>query len=220
VTSVHHADDLALYAEGDLDPADARVLEAHLRDCSACRGFLDELRASQRALKDLAGETLDEGAMDALRARIVAARLREPARPSTASRLAVAASLAAALAAASWLAVPSVRVRHTSSQTLPPSPLPLPPSNEPGPERTAPAPLAPEPARRTAVRAPRAVVPKLSPEDADQLARAVVAVSRIQSVGQALREAPSPYPPMPLVRLATADPNVVIYWRVDPNGGD
>jgi len=30
---------------------------------------------------------------------------------------------------------------------------------------------------------------------------------------------PSPEP-TPLMRLATADPDVVIYWQLDPNGGE
>jgi hypothetical protein len=62
-------------------------------------------------------------------------------------------------------------------------------------------------------------VPALSADDADQLARAVVAVSRIQSVRD-IRPDPDPAPePTPMIRLATADPNVVIYWRLDSNGG-
>ncbi len=67
-----------------------------------------------------------------------------------------------------------------------------------------------------------APVPTLSSDDADQLARAVVAISRIRSVEEAVRQPPAPPDPdaTPLVRLATDDPNVVIYWRLEPNGGE
>lgn len=69
----------------------------------------------------------------------------------------------------------------------------------------------------------------LTPEEADQLARAVVAMARIEGrrdprdhgvEGQ--REAPegSPTSRGTLVRWTTADPNVVIYWQLDSDGGE
>jgi hypothetical protein len=66
---------------------------------------------------------------------------------------------------------------------------------------------------------PARVVPELSPEDASQLARALVGVSRIRR----LRDRPpaalvEPFPPA-MVRLETPDPGVVIYWQLDSNGG-
>jgi hypothetical protein len=62
------------------------------------------------------------------------------------------------------------------------------------------------------------VVPALSPDDADQLARAVVAIARVQRVDEVPDDVePSP---VPLMRLATADPDVVIYWQLEPNGGN
>ncbi len=64
------------------------------------------------------------------------------------------------------------------------------------------------------------VVPALSPDDADQLARAVVAIARVQRVDEVPLDAePSPAP-APLMRLATTDPDVVIYWQLEPNGGN
>jgi hypothetical protein len=64
------------------------------------------------------------------------------------------------------------------------------------------------------------VVPALSPDDADQLARAIVAIARIERVDEAPIDAePSPAP-APLMRLATADPDVVIYWQLEPSGGE
>jgi hypothetical protein len=60
----------------------------------------------------------------------------------------------------------------------------------------------------------------LTPEDADQLARAVVAVSRIRTLADVSeRTDPRRSQPARVVRLATPDPNVVIYWQLDSNGG-
>ena len=58
--------------------------------------------------------------------------------------------------------------------------------------------------------------PALSQEDADQLARAVVAVSRIERVTDTYQE---PAARSTWVRLTTDDPKVVIYWQLDSNGG-
>jgi hypothetical protein len=64
------------------------------------------------------------------------------------------------------------------------------------------------------------IAPALSPDDADQLARAVIAIARIERVEEGPIDAePSPAP-APLMRLATADPDVVIYWQLEPSGGE
>ena len=62
---------------------------------------------------------------------------------------------------------------------------------------------------------PPAPTSALSPEDADQLARALVAVSHIDHLTDTLGEPPPSPMPATLMRLATADPNVIIYWRLD-----
>jgi hypothetical protein len=64
---------------------------------------------------------------------------------------------------------------------------------------------------------------RLSPADADRLAQALVYVSKLDGVPPVLEE-PSETdrdakPAAPLIRLATDDPNVVIYWQIDSNGG-
>jgi hypothetical protein len=63
------------------------------------------------------------------------------------------------------------------------------------------------------------VVPELTPDDAEQLARAIVAVSRIRRVTDRAPAPPAePFPPA-VVRLQTSDPGVVIYWQLDSSGG-
>jgi hypothetical protein len=59
----------------------------------------------------------------------------------------------------------------------------------------------------------------LSPEEADQLARAIVAVSRVERLSDAVLSAPDRVATAPLVRWVTDDPSVVIYWQIDSNGG-
>jgi hypothetical protein len=213
-------------------------IEAHLESCRECRDLLAGLQASQEALGVLREEPLSEEALAIVRALVASAQPRQPA-PLFRWRWAVAAGLATVAAAAVWLATPAVRaprvpaaaVRTSSSQPAPASPM-VPalakPSGREAPARTQSTPS--NEASASTIRARKPVsddvsrpgaTPSLSPEDADQLARAVVAISRITSVQDALREPLPPDPsPAPVVRLATADPDVVIYWRLDSNGGE
>jgi anti-sigma factor RsiW len=224
--------DLALYVEGDLTPEQERATESHLRGCLTCRAFLVELRASQAALHDLADEPVDDAGLASFGSRVAAATATKGPSVVGAGWWTVAASLVVAAAGAIlWLAAPVVHAPHAPRVAA--LPVAAPTLHQAAPaSRPAEVPVtAPEgrPKRpRSTVRVPRAVshgmdqpapVPTLSPDDADQLARAVVAISRIRSVEEALREAPPPDPDAtPLVRLATADPNVVIYWRLEPKG--
>jgi len=63
------------------------------------------------------------------------------------------------------------------------------------------------------------VVP-LSEDDAAQLARAVVVLSKIERLSD-FNEEPDALPrSSSMVRFETADPNVVIYWELAPIGGE
>src|SRR5260370_875118 len=80
--------------------------------------------------------------------------------------------------------------------------------------------------QESAARGPRTVATvvdasktALSPEDADQLARAVVAVSQIERVEDVTASSPAPSDRPPLLRLATSDPDIVIYWQLESDGG-
>jgi anti-sigma factor RsiW len=224
--------DLALYVEGDLPREEERATESHLRGCPTCRAFLVELQASQRALHDLADEPLDDGALASLGSRVAAAAARKGPSVVGAGWWGVAASLAVAAGGAIlWLTAPVVHAPHEPRVAAGPAPTPgrVAPASRPA-EFPVTAPENRPERPRSTVRVARAVshgmdrpapVPTLSPDDGDQLARAVVAISRIRSVEGALREAaPTDPPPTPLMRIATADPNVVIYWRLEPNGGE
>ena len=58
---------IALYVEGDLNDRD---VERHLAECSDCRELLDDFRASQAALKELAA--VDVGFLSAVRSGVLA----------------------------------------------------------------------------------------------------------------------------------------------------
>jgi anti-sigma factor RsiW len=223
-----------LYVEHDLLDADVAAVEAHLGACPACRSFLASLRASQAWVKDLAAEEIDAEALAVTRVRtiVAAARARRSRRPRRVPAwAAIAAAVVLAVGALVWFAL--------VSKTEPPRTVALPPARSASPAIALPAIAAPVVASRSArstlpgpaAVSPRmerahvrrgtdrpSVVPTLSPDDADQLARAVVAIARIRRVDEApADDEPSP---APLMRLATADPDVVIYWQLEPNGGN
>jgi hypothetical protein len=231
MTCTRYEKDLALYVEHDLADADTAAVEAHLRECATCPSFLAELRASQAQLKDLASEEMEAEALAAVRVRlVVAAAAPGPGHDGQVPTWAAAAAIILALGALLWIFAvdrwtdPSRTIAVSSPPRIAPT-IPSPPAAEPSPRSTLPGPPAVSPHMEQAhVRRGRAdrrsVVPALSPDDADQLARAVVAIARIRRVQDAEPDIePSPEP-TPLMRLATADPDVVIYWQLEPNGGE
>jgi anti-sigma factor RsiW len=235
MTCTHYEKDLALYVEHDLADADAAAVEAHLGACPACRSFLASLRASQAWVKDLAAEEIDSDALAVMRVRtiVAAARARRSRRPRWVPAWVAAAAVILALGTLVWVALVSrtdpprtVAVPSTPSSAPRAIASPIaPPVIASGSARsTLPGPAAVSPRmERAHVRRGTdrpSVVPTLSADDADQLARAVVAIARIQRVDEApADDEPSPAP-TPLMRLATADPDVVIYWQLEPNGGN
>jgi hypothetical protein len=220
MTCTSRETDLALYVEGDLPEGDVPALEAHLAACEECRRFLADLRESQRAVRALAADPLAEEALGAVRSA-VRRRLSEGRRPYP-WRWAAAAALAALTAGGSWLwqrprvspitfsAPASVAPEPQTEAAAGPPPPPLPPGTGTGAGSTTRA------ARPVSPNRPTTTAPALTREDADQLARAIVAVSRIERVTDADREAEAP---STLIRMTTDDPNVVIYWQLDSNGG-
>ena len=232
MTCTRYENDLALYVEHDLADAEAAAVEAHLRECATCPSFLAELRASQAQLKDLASEEMDAEALAAVRVRlVVAAAAPRPRHDGQVPTWAAAAALVLALGTLLWIFAvdrwtdPSRTVAVSSPPRIAPTIPSAPATAEPSPRSTLPRPPAVSPHMEQAqVRRGRAdspsVVPALSPDDADQLARAVVAIARVRSVRDTQPDVePSPEP-APLMRLATADPDVVIYWQLEPNGGE
>jgi Putative zinc-finger len=226
---------LALHVEGDLPPREVAPLEAHLVSCERCATFRDDLRTSQSRLKSLGRAGLPEPSLQRVRQRTLAAvEQRVPlGRPllAPAWRLVVAVAVVGALGlwSASGFRPHGVALHATTALTArSPAVSRRPPDPERVFDRSTQA--APTPHDST-VQPPAPVSPSkgarvaepfttLSPEDADQLARAVVEVARVErlAVPSPARDAAAEPAPL-LVRLDTDDPSVVIYWQVDSNGG-
>ena len=64
------------YVDGELDVADARLVEGHAAHCPGCRGLLETLRGAHLALPALA--ELDPGPFLATRVRQACQRARSP----------------------------------------------------------------------------------------------------------------------------------------------
>jgi hypothetical protein len=231
MTCLRFENELALYVERDLPEADVPAVEAHLLECPTCPSFLADLRASQAQVKDLASEDMAPEALVAVRVRFLAAaaaprrghEARMPAFAVAAATVLALGALVWVVALARWTGPARIAVASPRPMTGPTIPAPVTASPSGGSTPPGPASVSPR-MERGHVRRGRAdrpsVAPALSPDDADQLARAVVAIARVERVDEVPADAePSPAP-APLMRLATADPDIVIYWQLEPNGGE
>ena len=68
------------YVDGELAEADARELDAHLRECAACRDHVARLRASLGELRRLAGARAPEGVRTRIRGALDGEDARRPGR--------------------------------------------------------------------------------------------------------------------------------------------
>jgi anti-sigma factor RsiW len=217
-----YENELALYVEGDLPGHEVAAIERHLAICESCRAFCSGLEASQRMLKSLADEPIPTTTLYAARARVLDQITHPAAVGWRLARWGWAATAAAAVLvgalAIAWRAQqrPNAHPHSTVAVLTPPSTVidatPVLPRSTPSPSPS----VSPTRERRV-----RSQTPRLSPEDADQLARAVVIVSRIETLADVPREIPEDGAAReaPLARIATDNPNVVIYWQFDSNGG-
>jgi hypothetical protein len=232
---------LALYVEGDLPAAEAERLDRHLVGCESCRSFLRELRASQSALKALAEEPLPQTALSAVRERVLAET--SGAAPGGRGRPAwLLATAAVVVVAAGLMALsrsrPLIPDRSIATRTVPSLPSatrsPQAPGRQPSTHDVA-TPVVPSPARpESTARAKRPVSPvpaaaqTLTPAEADQLARALVVVAEVESLADVQRDAevmggraiPDREASSAFMRWTTNDPDVVIYWQLETNGGE
>ena len=84
---------LGAHLDGELDPRSSLELEAHLRDCAACRVELDDLRTLQESVRTRLTRFAPSPALEARLARA----LREPRRPRRVWLAGAGATLAAAV---------------------------------------------------------------------------------------------------------------------------
>jgi hypothetical protein len=184
---------IALHVDGDLPTEEAVGLDAHLAACASCQSFAGVLREGQAALRDLGQEDVDAAALAAVRWRVT--QSLDEARP--ARRFAPVWAFPAAAAVAALAVLLLGRRPERSAETPPvaqgPAVASAPPSLPAPP--AAPAGRAPVAPRRAVARAgARPVAPRAAP-------------ARIERQSDLV------------IKLVTSDPDIVIYWLVDQNGG-
>jgi anti-sigma factor RsiW len=193
---------IALHIEGDLPANEADTVETHLALCARCRGFAADLRESQAAVKDLAEAEIDTAALATVR-RKVQASLPAPERRRP-FRFDIINTLMAAGLVATVVALFSGRPQPEAPKTTP-----VAAATRVSPRATV-APVVPAPpavVASTASPTPRAprrtapVEPRLAP--APDAAHALAANAQASIV----------------IKVETSNPDVVIYWLVDSNGG-
>ena len=191
---------IALFVENDLSDAEVTAVERHLETCTDCREFAAGLRESQAMLKGLRREPFDDAIFADVRSQVIGrvSNVRPPMWP----KYAIAATLLIVLAAALW-------------RTRPAAPVGLPAVTAyigPDPAFPAPQTTAPMQASQIAKMTERYKRAKSRSNANVSLAQRNVQPSRRAHL-RAINAEPL------VVKLLTNDPEVVIYWLVDQNGG-
>ncbi len=194
---------IALFVENDLSDAEVTAVDLHLESCAQCREFAAELRESQAMLKALRREPIDDAVFGDVRGKVI--RRVSNARPAPMwPKYAVAAMLLVMLAAAAlW------RTRPASTVGVPAVTAHV----GPGPALSLP--------RTTESKHDAPQIAKMTVRHRQQKNRPNANVSLARKNMQQMRPAhPRAVNSEPLVvKLLTNDPEVVIYWLVDQNGG-
>jgi Putative zinc-finger len=199
----HDERQLALFAGGDLEFADARRVESHVAGCPDCRAVVVELRESGRALRLLKDEPLDTSALVDIRRQVLA---QIPVR----RRLWWWPVPVAAAALLIVMLLPkSDQVRQVNVASGPARPAPV-VSRKGGDDRSL---TVAARAEHVAAALRPASVPRRSGSDARHRLAAA------PGVVQAARPKQEPvlvakHEPL-LIKLLTDDPDVVIYLQVD-----
>lgn len=193
---------IALWVGGDLEPARAAAVERHLEGCAGCRDRAETMRRSLAALRALDARACE--GLDGVRLR--------PLAPRVGRRRRLAAPLAVATAVTAAVLVSAVVVALLDRRPSPARPEPVRVAR-----LSAPAARPAEPVlRRPGTGGPRVVPPPLpSP--------AVVAPEGVAAVAPGLDRTPESAPAAAqaasyTIKVLTEDPDIVIYWVVDPKG--
>jgi hypothetical protein len=190
--------DIALFVERDLASAKAREIEAHLASCAACRTLAADLAESQAVFKTLKQDNLSAAALSSLRSRVLAELGTGKVRPAWGRwvyALAGVGCLALMGAGSLWyMQTPPPPVQQAVMRA------PVPPAEAaPLYEGHKGADSAPD--RVPAAKRTRRKPPQPPAQEPDQV------------------EIPAEPPRQLVVKLLTDDPDIVIYWLVEQNGG-
>src|SRR5262249_44045259 len=201
---------IALYVEGDVTPATACKIQAHLSVCTLCRDLVMELRESQAVLKTLKQNTVSATSLALVRSQVLA-EIQAGVKP-------VWGRWVYALAGGVFVAVVAV---GSMLETRKPQVEEI--------VKTAPLPPpAAVPLTRRTITEPNADLDDKTRPSHKTMERVNVNVPLREGDGRRRRHAvaqpeapPEPSEPAkPLVvKLLTDDPNIVIYWLIDNTGG-
>ena len=185
----HSENDLALYVEGDLPEAKANEMEVHLMACTGCRQVLDELSRSQAVFKSIRQETVSAAELAELRVRVMERVVVQKPKPFWGRWV-------YALAGAAFVVVILVgvlaREGHRDQKAVKVVELAPPPPPV------------------------QAVFPPAKGETQNPVKVNVKHRARKKVIQPKVSAEPAA--PM-MVKLQTDDPNIVIYWLFDQNGG-
>ena len=194
--------DIALYVEGDVAPAKACEIEAHLSVCAQCGDLVIELRESQAVLKTLKQDTVSATSLTLVRSHVLA-EIQAGVKPLWGRWIyALAGGVFVAVLAVGWM----LEMRRPQEQAIVKSD-PLPP-----------------PAAVPLTRGTITIAEADANTDRRPLRRREktnIPSRRRQQGGTHTEVPPEPSEPAkPLVvKLLTDDPNIVIYWLIDNTGG-
>jgi hypothetical protein len=242
----HLENELALYVEGDLPPARTSGMDMHLLSCEQCRQVVEELRETQSVFKSIRQDTASPQELAHLRTRVlgqVAARTLRPAWGRWVCALAgVGFVVAVAVGIVTMYKHSAANVQQVV-QRQPVEPQSIerhsppveggvsaPPKGEPDrakpqdpkgePDRAKPQEMAQTGWLSSTDKHVRNYPGATSVDASPDRARASRHPSlKRRGVGEPQPPKPAEPPKEIMVKLLTDDPNVVIYWLVDQNGG-
>jgi hypothetical protein len=224
---------IALRVSGDMDPRDERLVEAHLAVCESCARLAAELREDLEEIQALRAEPADEGALASVRLSVLAEIESQRARTLSPIAWVMASSnLRWAAAAAAILFVVIAGSRYADDAGSP----------RPMTELAGGSGVPQQPVELTskpAAKGPTLRPPKAAPIHARALGPALAArphrsavrpersplVPESQAIAKHVEIIDSNAnggllsPPATLVKLQSSDPDVVLYWLVESNGG-
>jgi anti-sigma factor RsiW len=189
---------VALLAGGDLDAAAAAGVERHLNQCAPCRALAVELRAGLDCLRAAHAEPIEAERYAAVRGRVLAELAKPPRRR------------------AMWpWAVPLVAAAAAVLAVM------MKPAASPAPEMLHAVAIAPGVERERGLDRSRTVAAPKRTEARPAETPFTVRTEPARTHASAGRGAAPPEvadAPVRMVQLATADPNVVIYWLFEERG--
>jgi anti-sigma factor RsiW len=210
---------IALYAGGDLPPAEAVELERHLASCGECRSTVEGYAGVLDAVQEMHRGPVPQAAYSAVRARVLA----ELERPVPFWRRAWVYAVPVAVAALVILTLPNALRKPAGAPARTSYGSPTAASSKREAPATAPAEIAAHVGQAPGLRAgpPAGANQPRHPRPAQQadqpkppeLAAAPEAPGQVASVN----ESPTTADPL-VIKMLTDDPDVIIYWIADSKG--